>query len=57
MPPKTFRVVSRNHGGSFTVWYTGTRAECRRWILNRAGGYLPPYYALTTRTANFHKCF
>lgn len=57
MPSKPHRVVSRNRGGTFTVWHTGTRAACRRWILYRAGGCYPPYYAVTTRTSNFHKCF
>ena len=51
------RVVSRNHGGTFTVWFTGTRADCRRWILGRARGHIPPYYAITTRTSGFDKCF
>lgn len=50
------RVVSRNFGGNYTVWKTGTRAECRRWILGRHG-HIPPYYAITTREKDFHKCF
>lgn len=56
MTPKLYRVVSRNHGGSYTVWKTGTRAKCRSWILCRHR-HFPPFYAITTRTRDFHKCF
>lgn len=54
--PKDYRVVSRDITGTFTICKTGTRAECRRWILGRHGHY-PPFYAITTRTRDFHKCF
>lgn len=50
------RVVSRNITGTYTVCFTGTRAQCRRWILGRHGHY-PPFYAITARTTDFHKCF
>jgi len=52
-----FRVVSRNFGGTYTVWYEGTRSQCRRWILNRNRSTFPPFYAITTRSTDFHKCF
>lgn len=54
---KEHHVVSRNFGGTYTVCATGTRAYCRRWILNRGRGTYPPFYAVTTRTKDFHKCF
>lgn len=57
MTTPAYRVVSRNSGGTFTVCYTGTRASCWRWILNRSRGTLPPFYAVTTRSTDFHKCF
>lgn len=55
--PKEHRVVSRNFCGTFTVCYTGIRAACFRWIINRSRGHIPPFYAVTTRSADFEKCF
>lgn len=50
------RVVTRNHGDTYTVWFEGTRAECRRWIIGRYGHW-PPFAAITQRTHNFHHVF
>ena len=51
------RVVTRDHGKdepTFTVWFEGTRAQCRRWILGRYG-HFPPFAVVTKRTANFDR--
>jgi hypothetical protein len=51
-----FRVVSRDHNGCYTVCFDGTRAQCRRWIIGRHG-CIPPFYAITVRSSDFHRCF
>lgn len=56
MTPTLYHVVSRNHGGTYTIWKTGTRTQCRNWILGNDPD-IPPVYAITARTSDFHKCY
>lgn len=56
MRTPTFYVVTRNFGGTYTVWFAGTRAACRRWILGRTLNH-PLIAAITQRTAQFERCF
>ncbi len=51
-----FHVVSRNFGGTYSLCFSGTRAACRRWIMGRHR-HIPPFYAVTRRTKDYHKCF
>lgn len=51
-----YHVVSRNFGGTTSLCFSGTRAECRHWIIGRHR-HIPPFYAITQRTKDFHKCF
>ena len=47
-----FNVVTRDHGDTYTLMFSGTRSECRRMILGR-WGHWPSFAAITTRTHNF----
>jgi hypothetical protein len=47
-----YHVVTRDHGDSYSLMFSGTRAECRRYIIGR-WGHWPPFAAITTRTRNF----
>ena len=53
---KVYRVVTRDHSPNdvqhYTVWFEGTRARCRAWILGRYGHW-PPFAAITQRHDNF----
>lgn len=53
-----YRVVTRDHSRDdnehYTVWYEGTRAKCRAWILARYKHW-PPFAVITKRTSNFNR--
>jgi hypothetical protein len=52
----TLRVVTRDSNGSYTVLFSGTRSECRAFMLGR-WGHFPPFAAITSRTSNYHRVF
>jgi len=42
---RTHKVVSRNFRDTYTVWFEGTRKECKEWIIGRYG-HFPPFAAI-----------
>ena len=51
-----YRVVTRNFGGTFTVWHEGTKAQCWKWIEGRYG-HRPPFAAVTKKQSGFDSLF
>lgn len=51
----TYRVVTRNIGDTYSELFSGTRAECRRYMIGR-WGHFPGFAVITTRSENFHLC-
>lgn len=53
----THKVVTRNFGGTYTVWCEGSRSDCEKWILGRYG-HFPPFAAICTiRRTNYETLF
>ncbi len=56
MKSKKYSVVTRNHNETYSWMFSGTRAECRKFILGR-WGHWPPFAAITARESHFERCF